>query len=77
MHPARMDRQRQALGKIDTSGITISKNMHGSGNLEGGAGVYEDFKNAYAVVGFNSNALTVSICEGIPTFSLCPSSMAL
>ena len=76
MHPARMDRQRQALGKIDTSGITVSKNMHGSGNLEGGAGLYEDFKNAYAVVGFNSNALTESICEGIPTFSLCPSSMA-
>ena len=25
---------------------------------------------------FNSNALTESICEGIPTFSLCPSSMA-
>tara|TARA_B110000305_G_scaffold208654_1_gene241047 strand:- start:205 stop:1125 length:921 start_codon:yes stop_codon:yes gene_type:complete len=76
MHPARMDRQRQALAKIDTSGITMSTNMHGSGNLEGGAGLYEDFKNAYAVVGFNSNALTESICEGIPTFSLCPSSMA-
>ena len=44
--------------------------------LSGGDELYADFKDAWAVVGFNSNALTESVCEGIPTFSMCPSSMA-
>ena len=52
------------------------KNTHGAALLEGGDGLYADFGNAWAVVGFNSNALTESICEGIPTFSMCASSMA-
>ena len=41
--------------------------------LSGGNELYADFKDAWAVVGFNSNALTESVCEGIPTFSMCPS----
>lgn len=73
MHPLRQDRQLEILKELD---VEISSNTQGSGLLEGGSGLYEDFKNAYAVVGFNSNALTESICEGIPTFSMCPSSMA-
>lgn len=73
MHPLRQDRQLEALKDFD---VEISKNTHGAGLLEGGDGLYEDFKNAYAVVGFNSNALTESVCEGIPTFSMCASSMA-
>ena len=73
MHPLRRDRQLAILKNFD---VEISTNTHGAGLLEGGDGLYEDFKNAHAVVGFNSNALTESVCEGIPTFSMCPSSMA-
>jgi hypothetical protein len=73
MHPLRQDRQLEALQNFD---IEISTNTQGAGLLEGGNGLYQDFSNACAVVGFNSNALTESVCEGIPTFSLCPSSMA-
>ena len=73
MHPLRQGRQLEILKNFD---VQISTNTQGAGLLEGGDGLYEDFCNAYAVVGFNSNALTESICEGIPTFSLCPSSMA-
>ena len=73
MHPLRQEQQLEILQKFD---VEISTNTHGAGLLEGGDGLYEDFKNAYAVVGFNSNALTESVCEGIPTFSMCASSMA-
>ena len=77
MHPLRQDRQLEVLKNFD---VNISTNTLGSnqaaGLLEGGDGLYEDFRNAYAVVGFNSNALTESVCEGIPTFSMCPSSMS-
>ena len=73
MHPLR---QKQQLDILKDFNIEISQNTQGAGLLEGGDGLYEDFKNAYAVVGFNSNALTESVCEGIPTFSMCASSMA-
>lgn len=77
MHPLRQDRQLEALKNFE---VDISTNTLGSqqaqGKLEGGDGLYKDFKDAYAVVGFNSNALTESVCEGIPTFSMCASSMA-
>jgi len=73
MHPLRQEQQLDILKNLD---VEISTNTQGAGLLEGGDGLYEDFSKAYAVVGFNSNALTESVCEGIPTFSLCPSSMA-
>jgi hypothetical protein len=75
MHPLRQDRQLAVLEKLNLKD-QISQNMQGWGILEGGKGLYEDFQNAYAVVGFNSNGLTESVMEGIPTFSMCPSSMA-
>ena len=73
MHPLRQEQQLEILKNFD---VDISDNTHGSELLEGGDGLYADFADAHAVVGFNSNALTESICEGIPTFSMCPSSMA-
>lgn len=73
MHPLRQEQQLEILKNFD---VEVSTNIQGAGLLEGGDGLYEDFRNAYAVVGFNSNALTESVCEGIPTFSMCPSSMA-
>jgi hypothetical protein len=73
MHPLRQEQQLEVLQKFD---LDISSNTQGAGLLEGGDGLYKDFSKAYAVVGFNSNALTESICEGIPTFSMCASSMA-
>lgn len=80
MHPLRQDKQKKLITAFsdysDKKNITISTNTHGSGFLEGGSGLYDDFANAWCVVGFNSNALTESVCEGIPTFSMCSSSMA-
>ena len=76
LHPLRQDRQLKVINKLKIQDITISQNMAGSKPLEGGLGLEKDFEKAWAVVGFNSNALTESVCEGIPTFSLCPSSMA-
>jgi len=76
LHPLRQDRQLEIIKKADISNVEISSNKQGSFNLSGGTGLYEDLSRARVVVGFNSNALTESICEGIPTFSLCPSSMA-
>lgn len=76
LHPLRRDRQLEIIKRLNLDNIEISPNTYGAKLLEGGDGLYKDFKNAWAVVGFNSNGLTESICEGIPTFSLCPSSMA-
>jgi hypothetical protein len=77
MHPLRQDRQLEALKNFDVDiSINTLGSRQGHGVTEGGDGLYKDFKDAYAVVGFNSNALTESICEGIPTFSMCSSSMA-
>ena len=73
MHPLRIDRQKEILNDFD---VEISNNLAGAGLLSGGAGLQKDLDNAWCVVGFNSNALTESIMEGIPTFSMCPSSMA-
>jgi len=73
MHPLRQDRQLEIIKKFD---IDISNNIGGAGLLYGGSELQKDFDNAYCVVGFNSNALTESVMEGIPTFSLCESSMA-
>jgi len=80
MHPLRQDTQKNLITAFqdysNKKNITISTNTHGAGFLEGGDGLYADFANAWCVVGFNSNALTESVCEGIPTFSMCSSSMA-
>lgn len=76
MHPLRRDRQEAIINKLNLPDVIISDNTQGAGLLEGGDGLQKDFDDAWCVVGFNSNALTESVCEGIPTFSLCPSSMA-
>ena len=73
MHPSRIDRQRAILQNFD---VQISENLQGAGLLSGGAGLQADLDNAWCVVGFNSNGLTESVMEGIPTFSMCPSCMA-
>ena len=76
LHPLRHDRQMDILDRLHLDNIQISSNNEGATVLNGGESLYKDFEGAHAVVGFNSNALTESICEGIPTFSMCPSSMA-
>ncbi len=77
-HPLRIDVQKEILSDIDLKRVIISDNLieRSTNRLDGGEGLYEDFKKAWAVVGWNSNTLTESVCEGIPTFSLHPSSMA-
>lgn len=75
-HPNRIHSQLKIIKDSGIENYEISGNHQGSGLLHGGPGLYEDLNRAWAVVGFNSNALTESVCEGIPTFSMCPSSMA-
>lgn len=76
LHPARVDKQLEIINRCNLKNIELSQNNTGAGLLNGGVGLYEDFNRAWAVVGFNTNALTESACEGLPTFSLCSSSMA-
>ena len=76
LHPMRQPAQLEIINNLTIKNIEISKNTAGASPFEGGTGLYEDLKNAKVVVGFNSNALTETVCEGVPTFSLCPSSMA-
>ncbi len=78
LHPLRQKEQLDAIrdSAVDFDQIEISDNLSGATGLEGGAGLYRDFAGAAAVIGFNSNALTESACEGVPTYSLCSSSMA-
>lgn len=79
MHPLRQDRQLLAIesAQLSVKDVELSPNSGNGNGFNGGDGLQRDFDNAYAVVGFNSNALTESVCEGIPTFSLCPGSMAM
>lgn len=76
LHPLKQKQQLEIIKSINLKGIEVSANTKGAKPLDGGQGLYDDFKDARVVVGFNSNALTESVCEGVPTFSLCPSSMA-
>jgi hypothetical protein len=50
--------------------ISLSTTWKDRTVYEGGAGLEFDMQSAYAVVGYNSNTLVESTCEGIPTFPL-------
>lgn len=81
IHPFRREASLALLVNIDKAfdNIEISDNHHGGqvfGGGSGGDGFLEDMNDAHCVVGLNSNALTESVMQGVPTFSLCPSSMA-
>ena len=56
--------------------VSISENMQGANVSNGGDGLYEDFKNAWAVVTYSSNSATEAVCEGIPTINLHKSSFS-
>lgn len=79
-HPQRLDRQLPVINNLNFKNIKISQNISvdNPNNIiaQGGAGLYRDLENCWAAVGFNSNALTESAMYGIPTYSMCPSSMA-
>ena len=79
MHPLKQEQQLEAIDMCKGfSNIEVSKS--GFGILEhgasGGDGLVNDLKGAKICVGFNSNALTDAVLEGVPTLSLDPSSMA-
>ena len=79
MHPLKQDQQLEAIDMCKGfSNIEVSSSK--SGTLEhggnGGQGLVNDLKGAKVCVGFNSNALTDAVIEGVPTISLDPSSMA-
>lgn len=50
--------------------VEISKVFKDRTKLEGGQSLEQDYKDAFAVVGYNSNSLVESTLEGIPTFPL-------
>ena len=58
------------FNKFIGKNITLSKTWNQRTVYEGGAGLQKDLDAACAVVGYNSNALVESTCEGIPTFPL-------
>lgn len=70
-----MLRPHLKTGKINFAQF-ISKNVRLSTTwnqrtvYEGGDGLQKDFDTACAVVGYNTNTLVESTCEGIPTFPL-------
>lgn len=60
----------------DFKNVTLSANAKAANMSHGGKHLAKDFENAYCVVGYTSNSLTESVCEGIPTFCLSPGAMA-
>lgn len=56
--------------------ISISKNYNSTTTLNGGAGLQEDFNNAYCVVTYSSNSCVEAVEKGIPTFTLSSTSSA-
>lgn len=50
--------------------VSISEVFDQRTTFEGGESLQHDFNNAWAVVGYNSNALVESTLEGIPSFPL-------
>jgi hypothetical protein len=56
--------------------ISISKNYNSTTTINGGAGLQEDFKNAYCVVTYSSNSCVEAVENGIPIFTLSNTSSA-
>lgn len=50
--------------------ISFSKNITNGNITNGGNELYKDFSGARLVIGYNSNSLVESVCEGIPTVTL-------
>lgn len=82
LHPInerRMEQQVEIFKTLRATNIELSGNYHGVSGEQGGSGgdgLRDDLSGAFAVVGMNSNALVESVCEGKPTWALCPSAMA-
>ena len=81
LHPLKQEQQLEAIRMAAGTfkDITISANNDSLTLEHGGSGgpsLQKDLDGARVCVGFNSNALTETVIEGIPTFSLDPSSMA-
>jgi hypothetical protein len=81
LHPLRWQQQMEFLQPLldEINDCVISDNsirIDTDGVASGGASLYKDFDDAWAVVGANSNSLTESVCYGIPTWTLDPSAMA-
>lgn len=58
------------FNKFLSKNIFLSTTWNKRTIYEGGEGLEHDFKNAHAVVAYNSNVLVESTCEGIPSFPL-------
>lgn len=58
--------------------VTITNNLsdQGPNAIQGGNSLFEDLKDAYCVVTYNSNSAVEALCEGVPIFTLHPTSCA-
>lgn len=56
--------------------VKLSKHSKAHNMSHGGKHLAADFEKAFCVVGYTSNSLTESVCEGIPTFCLNEGAMA-
>ena len=50
--------------------VSFSKNINNGSITNGGENLYRDFSLARLVIGYTSNSLVESVCEGIPTITL-------
>jgi hypothetical protein len=79
LHPQRHRLQMEILDRVlSMPDVEISEFSREDNQkwVEGGKGLRKDLNRAWAVVGLNSNSLTETVCAGIPTWSMDPSSMA-
>ena len=56
--------------------VNFSNNYSGGNITNGGSKLYEDLAAARLAIGYNSNSLVESVCDGVPTISLSPESFA-
>lgn len=79
LHPQRHNMQIPLLENVLTlPDVKISEfsDQDNQQWVEGGKSLQKDLNRSWAVVGLNSNSLTETVCMGIPTWSLHPSSLA-
>jgi capsule polysaccharide modification protein KpsS len=79
-HPRDLNNYKINCNKIisNSKNVSISENFSSGDDTRvyGGSGLFEDLKNAYAVITYNSNSIVEAICEGIPVFALDQGSVA-
>jgi hypothetical protein len=79
-HPRDLNNYKINCNKItiNNKNIFISENfsLDDENRVYGGNGLFEDLKNAYAVITYNSNSIVEAVSDGVPVFALDVGSVA-